>query len=680
MQASPRLRIIAAMRSNPGRMRRRLPLLTSSTSMEPQGFVVESYSQHEWTQPQNLPQHHGYTTLASSSSPTRLGARNRQSLLASSLSSSIPQSAYPHLHHNHLFLHNSHQFRSYVFLPTSWAELKLTLEQQYCNQKDQYRKTIKVKLWRERTEFFVREKYRRAKAFAQRTYEKAYDSAHTHSATHGQTPTLQQHYLTNEQQSNYDVSDSRNNSLSTSTSISQSTGGQTAAPLSSTLPKPTRSARLARYSRQAMARFKHRILSSALVKPVQLTEYAEADWFDAAGRPLASRDPTGRFVNPWMSQSTNGVHTLETLLRWRWGRFQREWDQFGWGIFLPTFWKSDAPSDAISSYRPKTVPIPSQDQTAAGAIDPSSLRCTLIGHATCWVQKGSVNILTDPHFSNRASPFQNTPIGVARDFPPACQIDDLPDMDVCLISHDHYDHLDKESVRQLRDKVQLWAVPTGIGEWLQEKADIPEERIVELSWWESARVVRNPSNNTWTVAERHALQEHHDQFTVPRHPSVEQPATQDQLWITACPTQHWSSRTFFDRNRRLWASFAVFLDQSQTFYFAGDTGLPTEFPLFEQISDYLGRPIDLAALPIGAYDPEFYNQDSHINPSEAVEIHRKLHCRQSVAVHHNAFPLGEEPHDEPARLLAQATAKAGIDSFDVVPNGGSVSVPALIPE
>ncbi|KAL7572747.1 hypothetical protein ACA910_009013 [Epithemia clementina (nom. ined.)] len=439
---------------------------------------------------------------------------------------------------------------------------------------------------------------------------------------------------------------------------------------------------------------------------VPLYEYSKDSWFDSAGRPIASRDDTGRFVNPWMSQSTNGVQAIGKLIQWRLRRLSREWKQYGLGLFLPTFFRSGRLAKPV--YLPSTAGRSGAKTNnknnnnnplmlTGPLLDPNILRCTLIGHSTCFVQKGNVTILTDPIFSHRASPFQNTPIGVARDFPPAYSISDLPNsIDCCLISHDHYDHLDKNSVLHLRDKVQVWVVPVGIGTWLQDKCGIPPSSIVELSWWDSVLLRRQPKQlrasggGGWSIAVRHSLvsqdslpqteeskqercqvlpQSHHH-----HHPALTNPATRDQFWVTAFPTQHWSSRTFFDRCYRLWASFVVWLDHDQTFYFAGDTGLPKEFPLFEQIADYVGRPIDLAAIPIGAYSPRFINDHAHIDPYEAVQIHKKLQCRQSMAIHHSSFPLGEELQEEPAQLLYKAAKEANVDNFAVVPNGGSVSI------
>jgi L-ascorbate metabolism protein UlaG (beta-lactamase superfamily) len=516
---------------------------------------------------------------------------------------------------------------------------------------------------------------------------------------------------------------------------------------------------------------------------VKVREYSEASWFDAAsGRPLVSRDETGRFVNPWLSQSSDGVHPISSIVKWRQIRLAREWSAWQNDILqryiqpllnYTNTWFSSSPIQTISATTeqvelaagdtPKNTTKPKdfarqeeeQQQLADG-----TLRFTWIGHATCLLQQGDISILTDPIFSAHASPLPPllAPfMGVARHVPPLRvssqqkqqrrhdmndndkendDTDDdggktviLPDkIDVCLISHDHYDHLDLPSVQQLADRVGCWVVPIGIGEFLQRHACIPAHRIVELEWWESAKLVRKPSamdnnkngndnnNNNdadpdgkcehhlpdWRCVQIHSLHKRnvdnnskHEQglasspsFSMTshqhhHHPARLDPANTNQLWITATPVQHWASRTMFDRNFRLWAGFCVFLDQQQTFFFAGDTAFPQEFPLFEQVADYIASAktntttnssnsnneddndyddnktiVDLAALPIGAYKPRFLNHTSHMVPKDALRVHEILQCRQSVAIHHGTFCLSEEPPDEPPQLLREAIMAA----------------------
>jgi L-ascorbate metabolism protein UlaG (beta-lactamase superfamily) len=257
-------------------------------------------------------------------------------------------------------------------------------------------------------------------------------------------------------------------------------------------------------------------------------------------------------------------------------------------------------------------------------------------------------------------------------------------LDICLISHDHYDHLDKESVRALQERVRLWIVPLGVKRWMIRKGHIPADRIIELEWWESVQLERDDQFGRWSVSRRHALRDH----PFDQHPATNDPSTvstkdgaesraRRSIWITGFPVQHWASRTFWDRNTRLWLSYAVLFGSSASkdapcFYFAGDTAWPRSFPLlFAQIRAYLPRPIDLAAIPIGAYAPALFNQDSHTNPPEAVQVHQSLGARQSVAIHHGCFPLSEEPLDEPAAWLPRAVAQAGLSrsSFVAIPHG-----------
>lgn len=287
-------------------------------------------------------------------------------------------------------------------------------------------------------------------------------------------------------------------------------------------------------------------------RQVILEEYSKAEWFDELGRPLTARDSTGRFVNPWQSQSTNGVHSVDTLLRWRWQRFVRESVKFVANLtrhpILTDETSTCKTASPLLSQAVPPVPIPSD----------SDLHCSWIGHSTCMFQvKNKFTILTDPMFSTRASPFKNF-IGVSRDVPPAFTIQELVDslkkgrnkaefdlesFDLCCITHDHYDHMDTESVKALKDHVQLWVVPVGIKKWLVESCSIDPCKIVELLWWQQLRVcktkgrvnvlVNNDSSNT-----THSM---NDIFSENRN-------DHDLLAITCCPSSHWAGRTMFDRN------------------------------------------------------------------------------------------------------------------------------------
>jgi L-ascorbate metabolism protein UlaG (beta-lactamase superfamily) len=167
-------------------------------------------------------------------------------------------------------------------------------------------------------------------------------------------------------------------------------------------------------------------------------------------------------------------------------------------------------------------------------------------------------VLTDPIFSERTDPW---PMGVARHTPPPCGVEDLPEIDVCVISHDHYDHLDQSSVEELKDKVHYWAVPLGMSEWLQDYCDIPQEHILEMTWWESKSLERNDAGDlqvTSTLTDSGALE------------------------LVCAPAQHWCGRNMLDRNQRLWCSWVVRAGPLK-FFFAGDTALPDSFPLHRYV-------------------------------------------------------------------------------------------------
>lgn len=444
-------------------------------------------------------------------------------------------------------------------------------------------------------------------------------------------------------------------------------------------------------------------------KQIFLEEYSRPEWFDSLGRPLTSRDSTGRFVNPWQSQSTNGIHSVETIFRWRWQRMEREMKQVGLlGLILPTLPWTKKPMSTSPLFNQMVPPLCLPKE--------SEFQFTWVGHATCWLQvEDDFTILTDPMFSVRAGPSQILPIGIARDVPPAFTVPDLVKhqkrlqrlkassagqseesvvsndnygkIDICCITHDHYDHMDKDSVDDLRDNVQLWVVPLGLADWLEEKCSIDRSRIVELEWWQQLQVGKNKNEGTVVV-----LQENDD--AKKNDMSHQERST---LAITCCPSSHWASRTMWDRNFRLWCSFA-FTTPSFNFFLCGDTGYPDAFPLFRQIGDALG-PFDLAAIPIGAYgmseslcitrrlrlkektvlahvvvilmgnfarllEPTEMMKDAHVDPKAAVRIHKDLHSNQSIAIHWGSFQLSEEPMDAPPRDLKHAIQKDDQHSED----------------
>ena len=432
---------------------------------------------------------------------------------------------------------------------------------------------------------------------------------------------------------------------------------------------------------------------STTTQPVVLSEYSESSWFcPATGRPVTSRDATGRFVNPWLSESTDGVKSVTDILRWQLDRLQRtSWRFFAWFFRTPAQLQRASSRVMEQSIATAAQQANQKDQMVTkyeknADVLPNEMKLTWIGHSTCLIQQGNVVLLTDPIFSERCSPFQSLPIGVARDVPCGVSMDDLPRrIDFCLISHDHYDHLDVDSILRLRSLVHMWVVPLGIKQWLHDACHISLDQIIELEWWESVKFCRCNEDTHWTLRSNHSAILH----PTDPHPALATPVKEcstssrpdelnsNSIWLTCCPAQHWGSRTFFDRNFRLWCSFAVFFSNGSKFYFGGDTALPTNFPLFHQIRDYIGGNIDLAAIPIGAYEPTFYMADSHCNPVEAVQIHEMLNVRQSVGIHWGTFALSEEPMDQPPRLL-QAASEARQSKFTTIRQGEAVTVKCVL--
>lgn len=239
---------------------------------------------------------------------------------------------------------------------------------------------------------------------------------------------------------------------------------------------------------------------------------------------------------------------------------------------------------------------------------------TWVGHATLLVQLDGVNLLTDPAWSKRLGPLSGT-VGVARFTPPGIPFEDLPPIDVVLISHDHYDHLDEPTVRRLAQSFNpLFVVPLGIKAWL---ADRGITNVTELDWSESVKV--------------------------------------KGLEIVCAPAQHGSGRTLTDNGLRLWASWAVI--GSKRFYFAGDTGYASHF---EMIGHALG-PFDLVALPIGSYTPRIIAKPVHISPEEALQASRDLQAGNFIGIHWGTFELAREPYDEPPRRIAAEVERLKLD-------------------
>ena len=243
----------------------------------------------------------------------------------------------------------------------------------------------------------------------------------------------------------------------------------------------------------------------------------------------------------------------------------------------------------------------------AMAGDPS---LTWIGHSTFLVRMDGVTFLTDPMFSYRASPFSF--MGPRRMVAPGVPLEELPAIDFVLQSHDHYDHLDRPTVEYLVQRGVSFVAPLGLGEWIRSLGG----RTTQLDWWQDIEV--------------------------------------EGMSITCVPAQHFSARTLWDRQRRLWCGWVV-TGRSRRFYFAGDSGYASHF---SEIGQRLG-PFDLAALPIGAYLPAEIMHDVHVTPEEALRIAQDVKAERVVAMHFGTFDLTDEPVDEPPRRFRAEARRLG---------------------
>ncbi len=265
-------------------------------------------------------------------------------------------------------------------------------------------------------------------------------------------------------------------------------------------------------------------------------------------------------------------------------------------------------------------------------VDGTGLVVTWIGHSTVLMQTGGLNILTDPFFSPRASPVRVAGPRRVRD--PGLRISQLPKIDVVLLSHNHYDHLDVPSLRALQSHSAPHVVTPLMNDHYVRRAS-RQMRVTDLHWRESCSV--------------------------------------GGCRITVMPALHWSKRSFGDANRALWGAFVV-ETPGGVIYFAGDTGYG-DGSTFREVRDTFGAP-RLSLLPIGAYEPRWFMKAQHMNPDDAVLAHMDLGSATSLAIHHGTIQLTDEAIDAPVRDLEVALAARGVDSarFVVADVGQAMAV------
>jgi L-ascorbate metabolism protein UlaG (beta-lactamase superfamily) len=254
----------------------------------------------------------------------------------------------------------------------------------------------------------------------------------------------------------------------------------------------------------------------------------------------------------------------------------------------------------------------------------SQIRVTLINHSTVLVQANGLNILTDPVWSERASPVSFA--GPRRRRAPGVHLGDLPPIDLVLLSHNHYDHLDLPTIRQLKRSHQCeYIVPLGLKK-LFSKHKLGD--VHQLDWGDSVNL--------------------------------------RGMAIHAVPAVHFSARSLRDRNRTLWCGYLL-QTTAGPIYFAGDTAYGEHFGA---IRERYGPP-RVALLPIGAYQPRWFMSSVHMNPEDAVRAHQTLYAQTSIAIHHGTFQLTDESLDTPRQELESCIRQAGVDpqAFRVLLNG-----------
>ncbi len=268
------------------------------------------------------------------------------------------------------------------------------------------------------------------------------------------------------------------------------------------------------------------------------------------------------------------------------------------------------------------APLPSQSpfETWARPAE-TGLRATWLGHSTVLLEIDGVRVLTDPVWGERASPSRL--VGPKRFQPVPASIASLPHLDAVVISHDHFDHLDRPTIVELARREVPFYTSLGVGRHLQGWG-VPASRIVELDWWEQVTVAGTG------------------------------------LELTAAPSQHFSGRGLSDRNRTLWSSFAM-RGPRRSVFFSGDTGLTPEYA---EIRSRLG-PFDLVLLEVGAFHPSW--GDIHLGPANALEALRLLGGGSLLPVHWGTFNLAIHAWDAPAEeLLALAGQRAGDSDVHLV--------------
>lgn len=341
---------------------------------------------------------------------------------------------------------------------------------------------------------------------------------------------------------------------------------------------------------------------------------------DAGLGPSGARRPESPDDPRWLGAARE--HGLRDVVRWMATRRPARWPK----------WIQASPSDVSSS------------PTGLGPWHLGPV--TLINHSTVLLELGGANVLTDPIFSQRCSPVSVA--GPKRCRAPGVALEDLPRIDLVLLSHDHYDHCDRASLQAL-GKAHEPLIVTGAGNARRLKS-FGLSRVVELSWWQHVDLL--------AAEDVEAPKLRGSEETGSLGPVLS--GTEPLGRLTFVPAQHFSGRGAFDRNRTAWGGF-VLQSAEGPVYFAGDTGYSET--LFDRLLELFG-PMRLALLPIGAYEPRWFMGPVHMDPAEALRAHGQLRSRRSVGMHYGTFQLTDEAVEAPLDELATALRASSFEPDD----------------
>lgn len=260
-------------------------------------------------------------------------------------------------------------------------------------------------------------------------------------------------------------------------------------------------------------------------------------------------------------------------------------------------------------------------------LEDGQVAATFVNHASFLLQTKNFNFLTDPIWSQRASPVSF--LGPKRFRDPGVKFEELPKINFVVISHNHYDHLDLKTIADLNKKFKPVFI-VGLGN-AKHFSDIEDAKVIELDWWQSHTI-----NNNGATAK-----------------------------ITMVPVQHWSARSVTDKRKALWGGYVIEANQKRIF-FSGDSGYSKS--MFSKIGETWSE-IDLALLPIGAYEPRWFMKVNHMNPEESVQVHLDIKSKMSVAMHFGTFPLSDELYGQPEKDLEEAKKKLTVNNFIILDVG-----------